>query len=216
MYLWDHTKIKDFKMKISIKYIVIVCLTIGTFYSCGTSSEKDKNEKNTSLPVKLETISLGIEGMTCEIGCAKTIESKISKIEGVTKSKVSFETKEGVFTYDANKISGKDIAETIDQLLDGKTYKTTHQKIDQESCKKLCCEDKERKACSKIDEAKCDVKKSDSCEKKCDTIKKEYCINKKEAKCDAKKDESCEKKCDMTKKDSCKVEHKKSCCASKK
>ena len=41
----------------------------------------------------LETASFTIEGMTCEVGCAKTIESKLAGTDGVSEAKVDFETK---------------------------------------------------------------------------------------------------------------------------
>ena len=33
----------------------------------------------------------GIEGMTCAMGCAKTIEKKMAKMDGVKSAKVDFE-----------------------------------------------------------------------------------------------------------------------------
>ena len=72
-----------------------------------------------------KNIEVEIEGMTCEIGCAKTIESKLSKVEGVKYSKVNFEAKIGQFTFDENKISQEDIAEKIAGIGGGALYKAT-------------------------------------------------------------------------------------------
>ncbi|MBE0423552.1 MAG: heavy-metal-associated domain-containing protein [Lutibacter sp.] len=88
------------------------------------SSEKSGIEKQ-EVAVNYKSIAIEIEGMTCEIGCAKTIESKLSKTEGVTYSKVSFEDKIGKFTYDENKISQEDIAKKISGIGGGALYKAT-------------------------------------------------------------------------------------------
>lgn len=88
------------------------------------SEEKSGIEKQ-EVAANYKTIEVEIEGMTCEIGCAKTIESKLSKTEGVTYSKVSFEDKAGKFTYDENKISQEDIAKKIAGIGGGALYKAT-------------------------------------------------------------------------------------------
>lgn len=86
------------------------------------SVEKSGIEKQ-EVAANYKSIAIEIEGMTCEIGCAKTIESKLSKTEGVTYSKVSFEDKVGKFTFDENKISKEDIAKKITGIGGGALYK---------------------------------------------------------------------------------------------
>jgi len=71
----------------------------------------------------LQKISLEIEGMTCEIGCARTIQSKLSKKKGVKSAKVSFEDKKGIIEFDANKITESQIVEAVNQIADGEVYK---------------------------------------------------------------------------------------------
>ena len=83
-------------------------------------------EKSVVLEEKIETIEVGIEGMTCEIGCAKLIESKIHKLEGVTVSKVNFEEKTGQFSFDSNKISKEEIVKNINGIAGGDLYKATN------------------------------------------------------------------------------------------
>lgn len=90
----------------------------------GTPIEKSGAETQ-EVAANYKSIEVEIEGMTCEIGCAKTIESKLSKVEGVTYSKVNFEAKIGQFTYDENKISKEDIAKKIAGIGGGDLYKTT-------------------------------------------------------------------------------------------
>jgi Cu+-exporting ATPase len=73
----------------------------------------------------MKKIALNIEGMTCEIGCARTIQSKLSKKEGVAFAEVNFEKKEGIVEFDANKISQNQIVETIEKIAGGDLYKVT-------------------------------------------------------------------------------------------
>ncbi|MDC9723747.1 MAG: heavy-metal-associated domain-containing protein [Urechidicola sp.] len=85
-------------------------------------------EKSVVLEEKIETIEVGIEGMTCEIGCAKLIESKVYKLESVTASKVNFEEKIGQFSFDSNKISREEIVKNINGIAGGDLYKVTSTK----------------------------------------------------------------------------------------
>lgn len=72
--------------------------------------------------VKKENISLAISGMTCEIGCAKLIQSKLSKKGGITSAKVIFKDSLGLVEYDANTISAKDINAFINGIAGGDLY----------------------------------------------------------------------------------------------
>jgi len=67
--------------------------------------------------------------MTCEIGCAKIIASKVSKLQGVAYSEVSFENKKGVFSYDENSISKEAIVAKINGIAGGDLYKVTNTKV---------------------------------------------------------------------------------------
>ena len=98
-------------------------------FSCNDAKKELTNDKTSDekqeIAASYKSIAIEIEGMTCEIGCAKTIESKLSKTKGITYSKVSFEDKVGQFTYDENKISKEDIAKKIAGIGGGALYKAT-------------------------------------------------------------------------------------------
>ncbi len=106
-------------------------LLLLTFFilACGDkkpSTNKEKTSiKTERVAVNLKSVAIDIEGMTCEIGCARTIQSKLSKVDGVTYSKVNFDSKKGIFTYDANKLNKNDIAKKIDKIAGGDLYKAT-------------------------------------------------------------------------------------------
>jgi copper chaperone CopZ len=101
-----NNKIKHMK---KIHLALILCISL-VLFSC-------KKEE------KIQYAEIKIEGMTCEIGCAKLIESKVRKIEGIKSSEVSFEQKRGQFTFDSNKTSLDDIEKMINGIAGGKLYK---------------------------------------------------------------------------------------------
>lgn len=94
-----------------------------------TSCKNENSQNNTEstekqeLAVDLKKVDVAIEGMTCEIGCAKLIESKLAKAEGVSFVKVDFEKKMGRIEYDANKIDEKELANIIASAGGGDLYK---------------------------------------------------------------------------------------------
>lgn len=112
-----------------MKNLFSILAIIFLLNSCNNTKKEDSTEKSgiekQEVAANYKTIEVEIEGMTCEIGCAKTIESKLSKTEGITSSKVNFEEKIGKFTFDENKISQEDIAKKIAGIGGGSLYKAT-------------------------------------------------------------------------------------------
>ena len=93
--------------------------------SCSINGEKGdtKDLKSDVLQMaKMETISLAISGMTCEIGCAKTIQSKLSKKEGVADAIVVFTDSIATITFDSNKTSTEDLSSFITGIAGGNLY----------------------------------------------------------------------------------------------
>jgi Cu+-exporting ATPase len=111
-----------------------------------------------------------IEGMTCEVGCAKTIEKKLAKLEGVKSAKVDFESEMAMVEFDEAKVTMTSLDETVKkagEIYTTKNMKTVEsfsaKKVCDENCTKDCCKDKtaaEKKACS------------DDCQKACCAEKK--------------------------------------------
>ena len=114
-----------FKSVFSILFVVFFL-----FSSCEKSAEKNNASSTVhkELAENIKNIEVDIEGMTCEIGCAKLIQSKLYKIEGVKFAKISFEENSGKITYDANKISISDLKEVVQKIAGGDLYKVTHSK----------------------------------------------------------------------------------------
>ncbi|NLP57819.1 heavy-metal-associated domain-containing protein [Lutibacter sp. B1] len=112
-----------------MKKLTLLFFSIFFLISCNEAkkeaSPENQKEKKEDIVANYKSVEVDIEGMTCEIGCARTIESKLSKVDGISYSKVSFEDKKGQFTYDANKLSKDDIANKIGEIAGGDLYSVT-------------------------------------------------------------------------------------------
>ncbi|CAH8284518.1 heavy-metal-associated domain-containing protein [Mariniflexile fucanivorans] len=103
-----------------------------------------------------------IEGMTCAMGCAKTIEKKIAKMDGVKSASVDFDKKLAMVEYDEAKVNPALLEQTVTKVSD--TYKVTNMKAGSssktscmEACDKTGCEgktDAEKAACQEACSAK--------------------------------------------------------------
>ena len=73
--------------------------------------------------------TLAIEGMTCAMGCAKTIEKKLADMDGVQSATVDFEAKTATVNFDLDKLKSEDLVKTTEACADGKTYKVSDVKV---------------------------------------------------------------------------------------
>ncbi len=120
-------------MKI-LKGIGLIALAGAMLVSCKNSEEKPKEAESKTENVmaanaKMETASLGIEGMTCEVGCAKTIEGKLAELNGVKDAVVDFEAKVATVSFDANVQDLASLTQTIEATGGGDLYKVTQSEI---------------------------------------------------------------------------------------
>jgi periplasmic mercuric ion binding protein len=92
------------------------------------SEGKIATNKSPEKIAKLETASFNIEGMTCAIGCAKTIEKELSETDGVQKAAVDFDKKEATVSFDASKQTPETLVKLVEATGDGKTYKVSNVK----------------------------------------------------------------------------------------
>ncbi|KIQ18019.1 heavy metal transporter [Flavobacterium sp. MEB061] len=74
----------------------------------------------------VQTASFTIEGMTCAVGCAKTIEKELSNLEGVEKAAVDFDKKTATVTFDKTIQNPENLTKVVQETGDGKTYKTSN------------------------------------------------------------------------------------------
>ena len=79
-------------------------------------------DKDALAEADLKSVEVEISGMTCEIGCARLIQSKLYKNSAVSYAQVSFEDSLGVVTYDANRLSEEQLTEIIEKTGGGDLY----------------------------------------------------------------------------------------------
>ena len=112
-------------MKIIKNLFFTIMLTAFVISCNGENNEKTAKQ---DVPTKeisenIKSVEVQIEGMTCEIGCARLIQSKLYKTDGVKFAKVSFEENSGKITYNANKISISDLKGVVQKTGGGDLYK---------------------------------------------------------------------------------------------
>jgi len=77
----------------------------------------------------LQTASFKVEGMTCAIGCAKTIQEDLTGLDGVQEAKVDFDTKLATVTFDKTVQNPEKLTKIVEAAADGKTYSVKDMKI---------------------------------------------------------------------------------------
>lgn len=118
-------------MKKSITILTLMLITLTVSCSGEPKNQDTANAENSELkkqPILAENLkktNLKIEGMTCALGCAKMIESKLARTEGVDSVKVDFEKKFAFVSYDHTQQTEEKLIHTIETLADGKTYKVS-------------------------------------------------------------------------------------------
>lgn len=112
-----------------MKVLLACCLFI-VLFSCSESKKQEEtlndnhNEEIVAVnPVHNTTSTLSIEGMTCEIGCVRTVKSHLSKMNGVINIEMDFDTSRSVnfstVDFDNNLISEQEMKEEIESIANG-------------------------------------------------------------------------------------------------
>ncbi|APY10686.1 heavy metal transporter [Seonamhaeicola sp. S2-3] len=118
----------------TLKHILGLALMLLLAFSCKneTKAEVKTVEVATETAKELDPnatyakAEFTIDGMTCEIGCAKTIEKKIAKMEGVKYAKVDFDKKLAMVEYNEAKVTPNTLEETVTNVAD--IYKVSNMK----------------------------------------------------------------------------------------
>ena len=148
---------KNFKLTL---VILLICVAV---WSCKNETEPEIKIIKTSESLAntkmdndkiLAKAEFNIEGMTCAIGCAKTIEKKLAKMDGVKYAKVDFEKKLAQVEYDESIVNTVSLENTVTKASD--SYSVNDMKtvdffsnetvkngnaLKKESCKKGCEKD---------------------------------------------------------------------------
>ena len=118
----------------TIKALFTITLVTAFAFSCKNEAKPEiktietASESSTKLDpnATYAKAEFTIDGMTCEIGCAKTIEKKMSKMEGVKSAKVDFDRKLAMVEYNEAKVTPNLLEETVTKVAD--IYKVSDMK----------------------------------------------------------------------------------------
>jgi periplasmic mercuric ion binding protein len=93
-----------------------------------TAEKSAPKEHKAIAPENVQTASFTIDGMTCAVGCAKTIEGELSDLDGVEKATVDFDKKTATVTFDKTVQNPENLTKVVQETGDGKTYKVSNMK----------------------------------------------------------------------------------------
>jgi len=117
---------------------IAATLAIAGLVLISCKKEEDKNLANIkaieSTPTEhkaiaaenVQTASFEIEGMTCAMGCAKTIEKELTNLDGVEKATVDFDKKTATVVFDKTVQNQENLTKVVQATGDGKTYKVSN------------------------------------------------------------------------------------------
>jgi Cu+-exporting ATPase len=105
--------------------VVITLFAVSCKKEASPETKEVATAKTEIAAENLETASFTIEGMTCEVGCAKTIESKLAGTDGVSEATVDFETKIATVKFDKTKQSIESLTKIVEKVGGGDLYKVT-------------------------------------------------------------------------------------------
>jgi len=108
-------------MKYTNYFLALIVVSLGFFAACNNAAEDNEDittEKSVIDASKVLAVDYKIEGMTCRMGCAKTIEKTVAGLNGVVASTVDFDAEKGHFEFDASIISENEIISAIESVAD--------------------------------------------------------------------------------------------------
>ena len=108
----------------NMAFIALIAIFAVSCKQEATSEVKEGTAVKTEvLAENLEIASMNIEGMTCEVGCAKLIEGKLTGAAGVTEAKVDFESKIATVTFDKTQQTIASLTKVVEKTGGGDLYK---------------------------------------------------------------------------------------------
>jgi copper chaperone CopZ len=99
-----------------------------TISDSATETDAPKVKKEIAV-ANLQTASFTIKGMTCAIGCAKTIQEELNGLDGVQTASVDFEKETATVAFDKTTLTPAELTKVVEATADGKTYKVSDMKL---------------------------------------------------------------------------------------
>ena len=110
--------IKVLKLTVPLVSILVLILNCkqnkeAEIISVETANSQIHNETPQTEGLNYVTATFTIKGMSCEMGCARAIENKLSKLDGMSKANVNFQDEMATVKFDANKINEALLVSTV-------------------------------------------------------------------------------------------------------
>ncbi len=115
-----------------IKYALVLALTSISLFSCKENDTKNAEittEKAAIVMAKPQTATMTIDGMMCPDGCAKVIEGKLGRLDGVAEAKVDYESKVATITFDGDVQNVENMTKMIEGIGDGTLYQVSNKSV---------------------------------------------------------------------------------------
>lgn len=125
-------------MKVT-KSVLVAILGATALVSCKSETKVQEGEiveqattatDSKEIAGKVENATFQIEGMTCEIGCAKLIEGKLAGLDGVKEAKVDFDSKTAIVEFDDAKQNSESLTKTVEKIANG-IYKVENMQVEE-------------------------------------------------------------------------------------
>ena len=112
--------------------LMIASLVLVT--SCKETANEVKTETKKAeiaqiAPENLQKATFKVSGMTCEVGCANMIQTKLTEMEGMQQAEVNFEAEIATLSYDKTKQTPESITAMVENLADH-AYKVSDFKVE--------------------------------------------------------------------------------------
>lgn len=122
--------IKSISALMLVSLLFVGCKEKSTEAASGSESETGAPKvKKAIAAANLQTASFTIKGMTCAIGCAKTIQEELIGLDGVKTATVDFEKELATVSYDKTVLTPEELTKVVEATADGKTYKVSNVKL---------------------------------------------------------------------------------------
>ena len=174
------------------KLVKIGFVTLAIVFSVISCSETTAQSTDTTQEVvKNSVMTMSIEGMTCAMGCARTIETELKNVDGVNSAVVDFESATASVEFNSGLVSETGLIDFVNDYRDGSFKATTVAAKKSDTSKKSCCAskakacssdkkvsaDKEGKSCSETKKSSKTSCKSESVKKSCKSeCEKSCCV----------------------------------------
>ena len=131
-----------------IKFVKIGFASFAIIFSVSSCSQTTAQSADlTQEVVKNSVMTMGIEGMTCAMGCARAIETELKNVDGVSNAVVDFESATASIEFNPGLVSEARLLAFVNDYKDGSYKATTMLAQKNDKSKTSCCASKV-KACS--------------------------------------------------------------------